>query len=529
VLPGPVLGSTTPRLWTPPRRELTPETSVGFAQADFARDVLRHPLDPWQEWLVVHAGELMPDGRPRFHKVLVIVARQNGKTEVPVVLSLYWQFIDQWPLILGTSTKLDYAQESWEKAIALARPIKALWKHVPARGGVRRANGEQVFRNDYGSRYKIAPANEEGGRSLSIDRLVLDELRQHHDYSAWDAAVPATGARWLSQVWAMTNAGSDKSVVLNGLQEQALAHLKWLEQAGGYPPYGEPMPEAAGDWRLGLFEWSAPLDADPLDPYAHAAANPNLGRRLDPEQLMLEARAAVQAGGAKLSGFKTERLCIRVANDDPAIDAAAWKAGERPGSLADLRSRVALVVDVAPDLQHATAAAAALTGDGRQVRVEIVQAWSGVDAVQQLLSAVPGLAERIRPRAFGWLPSGPSAAAAAGLADRQKRGEQRRPWPPRNVLVEEIRAEVPAVCMGLAAKVAAGLVLHAPDPLADAHILGADKLWTSDRWVFSRRPPQPGAPAPHVDAAYAIAGAVHLAETMPAAVGAPRFVPVLPA
>ena len=46
-----VLGSITPRLWTPPLRELTPATSVGFDQVRFARDTLRHPADPWQEWL----------------------------------------------------------------------------------------------------------------------------------------------------------------------------------------------------------------------------------------------------------------------------------------------------------------------------------------------------------------------------------------------------------------------------------------------------------------------------------------------
>lgn len=523
-----MLGSTTPRLWTPPLRELTPETSVGFAQVDFARDVLHRPLDPWQEWLVVHAGELLDDGRPRFHKVLVIVARQNGKTEVPVILSLYWMFVDRWPLILGTSTKLEYAQESWEKAIAIARPRKALWRHVPARGGVRRTNGTLHFRTAFDTRYKIAPANEEGGRSLSIDRLVLDELRQHHTYEAWDAAVPATGARWLSQVWALSNAGSEKSVVLNDLQRQAREFIDWWDEHGD-PRYGELLdfPEDAGDWRTGLFEWSAPADADPLDPYAQAQANPNVGRRLDPQQLMLEARAAVKVGGKKLAGFKTEKLCIRVELLDPAIDPAAWAARDKSVvELAAVRARVALVVDVAPDLEHATLAAAAKVGD--VVRGELVAAWSGPRAVQEMIDALPGHVAKIRPRAFGWLPGGPAAAAAARLADRHKKGQQRRAWPPAGVLVEEIRGEVPAVCMGFAALVRAGRFGMAPDALADDHVLGAEKLQTGDVWVFSRRPPRPGEDAPHVDAAYALAGAAHLAETMPAPVGAPRFVPVIP-
>src|ERR1041384_5823800 len=90
--PGSVLGSVTPRLFPAPlitgppddcpcgRCALTPETTYGFAVIVFARDVLKMPLDPWQEFLVIHAGELLADNRPRFKKILLIVARQNGKT-----------------------------------------------------------------------------------------------------------------------------------------------------------------------------------------------------------------------------------------------------------------------------------------------------------------------------------------------------------------------------------------------------------------------------------------------------------------
>lgn len=155
-----VLGSTEPRLWTPPLRELTPETSYGFDVNRFARNQLRHPLYPWQEWLTIHAGELLPDGRPRFRIVIVLVARQNGKTEVLVVLCLYWQFIEAVPLILGTSTKLDYARESWQKAVKLAEKTEALDNLRPTKWK-KEGNNEQVSWTLEDSRYKIAPANED--------------------------------------------------------------------------------------------------------------------------------------------------------------------------------------------------------------------------------------------------------------------------------------------------------------------------------------------------------------------------------
>src|SRR5882724_11041178 len=101
----PLLGKAEPRLCTPSLRELTRETSYGFEVIDFAREI-GHPLLPWQKTAVVRGGELLPDGRPRFRIVVLLVSRQNGKTELPVVLSAFWQFRQKVPLILGTSTQL---------------------------------------------------------------------------------------------------------------------------------------------------------------------------------------------------------------------------------------------------------------------------------------------------------------------------------------------------------------------------------------------------------------------------------------
>ncbi|MEZ5411043.1 MAG: hypothetical protein R2761_23635 [Acidimicrobiales bacterium] len=70
-------GSVEPRIFTPPLRELTPETSFGYDVIDFAREVMGIELDPWQQWLAIHVGELLPDGRPRFRYVLILVARQR--------------------------------------------------------------------------------------------------------------------------------------------------------------------------------------------------------------------------------------------------------------------------------------------------------------------------------------------------------------------------------------------------------------------------------------------------------------------
>src|SRR5260221_6632515 len=53
----------------------------GYAIAEFA-DAIGEPFLPWQRWLAIHAMELTPDGFFRFRVIVVLVARQNGKSSV---------------------------------------------------------------------------------------------------------------------------------------------------------------------------------------------------------------------------------------------------------------------------------------------------------------------------------------------------------------------------------------------------------------------------------------------------------------
>lgn len=496
-----VRGVTEPRLWTPPLRELTPETSYGYELIDFA-DAAGAPLDPWQEFLATHSGELMPDGQPRFRIVLVLVSRQQGKTHYGSTISSWWLTVDlpqyvnpvaKPPTVLGISSKRDYAKDAWNATRRLLT-LPYFDGEVP-RGGIREANGEECISTKHDTHYRIAASNDDAGRSMTVCRLLVDELRRQYDWTAWNAAEPTTSSIPHAQVIALTNQGDYRAVVLRSLRKAALRFIE----------------TGVGDPRLGIFEWSAPDGSDPTDVRALAQAMPNLNHpdgRNPLDAILGNAIRAKENGGEELAKFKIEYMCMEVPVLDPAFDLEAWGDCRDIGDLEDLRRFVAACVDLSLDGLHATLAAAAVMPDDR-VRLEVVQAWSGPNCTKELRRDLPGLIGKMKPRVLGWFPSGPAAAVAAELADRKKRGA-RVAWPPAGVTVEEITGiEVTEVCMGFAEQVGARQIAQSDDPLLNTQIAGTEKLYRGALWVYTR------VGAGHCDASYASAGAVHLARTLP--------------
>lgn len=413
---GEILGKTTPRVFTPPLVTgepgpcgcgcaLTPDTSEGFAVCDFAANVLQKPLDPWERWLCVHGMELLPNGWPRFRQLLILVARQNGKTHVLVVLSLYWLWntgllTDDF-LILGTSTKLEYAREPWGKAVNLARSVPELAKDISGRlpnrlYAVRNSMGEQTLETPWHARYKIAAANESGGRSLSIHRLIEDEIRMHHDWSAHEAAENAMNAIPEAQAWAISNEGDSRSVVLRALYDSGVAFINTGE----------------GDDRLFIAAWTAPEGCDLLDLEATAQANPNLGRRIRWESLKGKAERAKLAGGDQEAHYRTEVLCQFVADLNPGgISLDQWAAATKIVELDDLGPPV-FFITIGKELKSACIAIA-----GDFYGTPHVQLIDRRDGVTWLSARVKELHDQYKEAPFGAFQAGPVKAWVPNFSD----------------------------------------------------------------------------------------------------------------
>jgi len=306
-------GSEIPRIATPPKRELTRETTRGFEVIDFAETVLGMVLLPWQKWLLIHALELNPDGSYRFRTVLLLVARQNGKSTLMLILALWSMFAEGSPLVIGTAQNLDISEELWTAAYEMAESIPELAEFIEH---VDKTNGKKALRLTSGERYKVAAASRRGGRGLTGDLILLDELREHQTWDAWAAVTKTTRTRAKAQIWAASNAGDNTSVVLKHLR--LLAHVALGDPDGIAGEHSE----GTADVSMGIFEWSAVPGCDVRDRDGWAQSNPSMGYIPSMERSIA---SDVEADPERV--FRTEVLCQWVDSmSEGAFPPGVWES-----------------------------------------------------------------------------------------------------------------------------------------------------------------------------------------------------------
>lgn len=322
--------------------------------------------------MLIHIFELRPNGRLRFKTVIIEVARQNGKSLLAQVICLYRLFVDDTRLVLGTAQNLDVAREVWMDAVQLVEASEVLADSVKK---VQTANGkEQLLLNLYRGpdmprqirRWKVAAANRKGGRGMSVDTVLMDELREQQTWEAWSAIKNTTMARKNSLVIGISNAGDATSVVLKDRRDIGIKEMNKGTSNG-------------------IFSWSAPEDADLDDVYAWAQANPGLGATVDLENL-ISARSDPE------TSFRTENLCQWVtALVESHYDPDLWRALVDVASQVSPTSEISVAVDVSADRSRSYVAIAGWRDDGI-MHVETIATREGmfwvVPYVKQVLEAL---------------------------------------------------------------------------------------------------------------------------------------------
>lgn len=372
-------GFTEPRVYTPPLRELTPDTTYGYSVIEFANDVLGIKLFPWEEWFYIHALECHDDGTFRFRIILLLVARQNGKSTVVEILTLWAMFILGLALVLGTAQSLDTSEETWEGAVNLAQENEEL---APLVDRVVRVNGKKELRLTSGERYKVAAASRKGARGKTSDLVVLDELREHLNWEAWAAVTKTTNARSNALIMCMSNAGDAFSVVLRHLRYKAHMALGdpdgWCASVGDVG--GADVDEDTQDDTLAIFEWSAAPNREVTDRVGWQESNPSMGYGTISERVI-----ASDAATDPEPTFRTEDLCqwVETLRPEPFPE-GAWLGGQDENSAIADDSELFYGVDVAADRTRSSIAVCGRRQDGLW-HVEVIARRVGNEWIEEAL------------------------------------------------------------------------------------------------------------------------------------------------
>ena len=362
-----MMGKTEPRVFTPPSRELTEETSLGFAAIEYANTVLGKTLYPWQEWALIHAleieGSLDTEWQFRFRTVLFLISRQNGKTVLSEVIASFFLNVLQVDSVFGTSLSLEKAEEVWEAVINDQESIATLSADIEK---VARTNGSKKLVLTGLRQYKVSAPTRRAGRGDSNDLVMLDEIREQRDWETWSAAAASTNAKPNGIIICFSNAGDPDSVVLRQLRSTAVADI----EGGQAGDFGGEVDAST----LGLFEWSAPEKSKMDDLEALAQANPALGYGLLTERALLTNRTTMPE-----NKFRSECMCQQVETILPQpFPDGAWEAGIDKTSEIAAESELFFGIDLSQNRRWTSIAVAGFREDGN-IHIEVVARQIGTE------------------------------------------------------------------------------------------------------------------------------------------------------
>lgn len=470
-------GYTKPRLYTPPLAAhcdhsrpdacecgcgLNPDTSWGFECIGFLENFLGWTLLPYQKWLYIHALEKGADGTGfRLRTVVILIARQNGKTQWLKGLGLWRLYLDSKGIstagcpaaktVVIAAQGLEYAEGTLAAVVDDVKESSKLRLEFVRH---RTANGKHAMFLTGKRSWRAVAQNRKAGRSFSIDLAMLDELREHTNWETWDAVVPTTTARKYSQAVSASNAGDKKSIVLRSVRDGCLQAI---------------IAGKTEETQLGLFEWSAPDDSDPYDRSVWPMANPAMGW-LDGHDVASLA-AKLEAKRADIAGFKTEHLCQWVDSLAPGIiPAEDWQATLDELSRRAEGAPVWAAVDVNWQRSRAYVAIAARRADDL-LHVEVVAAERGTDWIIPWFKARPGKFQTVAVQARG-------APASGFIEDMVEAGIPVLEWG---------GGDLTKGCGDFYDQVVQRIVRHRSQPALDTAAVATVAKKLGDAWVFDRQ------------------------------------------
>ena len=266
-----------PPRWASPR---TARRTSAAAVAKVAKQ-LGLPLLPWQRAVLNVALERAED-RPAYRDVYVSVPRQSGKSSMALALMT-------WKLLSVPGSRVLYGAQT--RGAAREKLLSSWWPrlaHSPFGDRLRlfRGFGAETIQVDNGSTLQLLSASESSAHGETTSLCVIDESWVHQDSRVEQAVRPTMLTHADAQLWAMSTAGTSKSVW-------------WRAKLDA----GRAAAEMGVDEGICCFDWSAPDGANPVDEDVWWSAMPALGRLIDPQTVRadMQSMALVEFSRAMLN------------------------------------------------------------------------------------------------------------------------------------------------------------------------------------------------------------------------------------
>jgi len=339
-----LFGSPTPRIGPPvPARTKVRELE------DVARDI-GITFMPWQSYLGRFVEAIGPDDFWLYADIAAIVARQQGKTTfiLPHIVRR-----------LKMGRRMLHAGQTRELPRLTFNQLAPLIEQRISNAKVRRGAGQETIEVPGGGVYRITAATGGGPRGWSVDDLIIDEVREIAEDFV-QAALPTMMASANPQTLWLSNAGHEKSTVLNSLRKRQ-----------------------SDDEALAYLEWSAAPHLAAQDREGWLQANPAIGHIPGVIRSLERQYASHQLAGT-LGHFETENLC-------------RWVISTRRR----LVEEFAWVDCAAPGLEPATRFSLGVSMDPEGKRATIVRAWRQKDDTIALQLAAQVSGEPFSVDAFG--------------------------------------------------------------------------------------------------------------------------------
>jgi phage terminase large subunit-like protein len=273
-----------PPRWATPRtsrRTLAPEV------AKVARD-LGFSLLPWQR-LVLSTALERSGRRPAYRDVLVSVPRQSGKSSMALALII-------WRLLSEPDQLVLYSAQN--RVAARRKLLHTWWPRITRspladRFTLFRGFGNEMLSADNGSRLELLSATESAGHGETTDLVVIDEAWVHQDAAVEQSIRPTMSTRGDAQLWAMSTAGTPKSIWWRGKLDTGRTSAELGVTSGAC-----------------LLEWAADPADDPTDEATWWATMPALGRLSDV--------ATIRADLANMAVHEFKRAFLNLWSDEAA-------------------------------------------------------------------------------------------------------------------------------------------------------------------------------------------------------------------